>query len=133
MRPSRTFGTFFTLTGVMHFLAPDWYEAIVPPRMPAKRGFVYGSGIAEILGGVGVMFRATRRAASVVSMATVLAVFPANLYMATDPERFEKKVPGGRVTLYARLPLQVALMAWAHAAGRRLEAESPRGSFRSCG
>jgi uncharacterized membrane protein len=44
-------------------------------------------------------------------------VFPANLHMALQPERFEKGVPGGRTALYARLPVQVLFIAWAYTAG----------------
>jgi uncharacterized membrane protein len=47
-----------------------------------------------------------------------VAVFPANLHMALNPDRY--KVPGGRVSLYARLPVQLLFIAWARAAGRKL-------------
>jgi uncharacterized membrane protein len=118
MRPASTFGPFFVAAGIMHFVAPDWYEAIIPPSMPAPRGLVYASGVAEIVSGAGVMVPSTRRPASALAIATLLAVFPANLYMAAHAENFEKKIPGGRWTLYARLPLQAALIAWAHRAGK---------------
>jgi hypothetical protein len=37
--------------------------------------------------------------------------------MALEPERFEKGVPGGRASLYGRLPVQLLFIAWAYAAG----------------
>jgi uncharacterized membrane protein len=115
-RAARSFGPFFIFAGVMHFVIPRTYEAIVPDRLPAKRALVYASGVAEIAGGLGVMHGPTRRAASLWSVATLLAVFPANVHMAVNPDRYG--VPGGRATLLARLPLQALAIAWARAAGR---------------
>jgi uncharacterized membrane protein len=116
-RASRTFGPFFIFAGVMHFLIPRTYEAIVPDALPAKRALVYVSGVAEIAGGAGVMSARTRRAASLWSVATLVAVFPANVHMALHPERY-RSIPGGRAALLARLPLQALAIAWAHAARR---------------
>ena len=116
---SRLFGPFFVLAGVMHFVIPGTYEAIVPDYLPAKRELVYASGVAEIAGGLGVMHARTRRAASWWSVATLVAVFPANLHMALNPDRY--RLPGGRVGLYARLPVQLVFIAWALAAGRKLQ------------
>lgn len=114
----RLFGPFFALAGVMHFVVPRAYAAIVPDWLPAdRRAVVYASGVAEIAGGLALLHPRTRRAGSRWSVATLLAVFPANVHMALHPERF--RVPGGRRALYARLPLQALLVAWAHAAGRR--------------
>ncbi|MEA2476779.1 MAG: hypothetical protein QOC87_978 [Actinomycetota bacterium] len=118
MERSSTFGPFFIAAGVMHFVAPAWYEAIIPPSMPSPRALVYASGVAEILSGVGVLIPSTRRRASALAVATLIAVYPANLYMAARADKFERKVPGGRWALYARLPLQGALIAWARAAGK---------------
>jgi uncharacterized membrane protein len=102
----------------MHFVKPDWYEAIVPPYLPASRPIVYASGVAEIAGGLGVMHARTRPAAALWSIATLIAVFPANVHMAIHPEAFEKRVPGGRRGLWARLPVQGLFVAWAWAARR---------------
>jgi uncharacterized membrane protein len=115
-RAARTFGGFFIFAGLMHFVIPRTYESIVPDGLPAKRPLVYASGVAEIAGGVGVLHPRTRQAASLWSVATLLAVFPANVHMALHPERYP--VPGGRVALLARLPLQALAIAWAHAARR---------------
>jgi uncharacterized membrane protein len=50
------------------------------------------------------------------SIATLLAVFPANIHMALHPDRFPM-IRGGRAVLIARLPLQAVFIAWARAAG----------------
>jgi uncharacterized membrane protein len=113
----RLFGPFFVFAGVMHFVKTRWYERIMPPYVPRHRELVYAAGVAEIAGGFATMHPSTRKAGSLWSIATLIAVFPANLHMALEPERFEQGVPGGRATLYARLPVQLLLIAWAYAAG----------------
>ncbi|HKG38230.1 MAG TPA: hypothetical protein VKB25_04510 [Conexibacter sp.] len=115
MRSARSFGRFFVFAGVMHFVIPRTYEAIVPDQLPARRALVYASGVAEIAGGLAVMHSRTRRFGSLFSIATLLAVFPANVHMALHPERYS--VPGGARSLYLRLPVQALFIAWARAAG----------------
>jgi uncharacterized membrane protein len=113
----RALGVFFIGAGVNHFVTPRPYEQIVPPRLQeeAKRVVVL-SGVAEILGGVGVLMAPTRRLSGLGLIALLAAVFPANLYMAREPERFPR-IP--RWALYARLPLQPLMMRWAWRASRR--------------
>ena len=114
---AKLFGPFFVFAGVMHFVIPRQYEAIMPEYLPAHKELVQASGVAEIAGGLGVMHPRTRRVASWWSIATLVAVFPANLHMALHPDKY-KQVP--RTALYLRLPVQLLFIAWAHAAGRKL-------------
>jgi uncharacterized membrane protein len=116
-RVRRLFGIVFTFTGALHFLRPRWYVAIMPDYLPAHRELVYASGVAEIAGGLGTLHPRTRRAGSWWSVATLIAVFPANVHMALHPERYSR-VPGGKRALYARLPVQALLIAWARSASR---------------
>lgn len=112
----RALAGFFIAAGVNHFLVPRPYRAIVPPRVQSQaKELVEISGVAEILGGVGVLIGPTRRAAGVGLIALLAAVFPANVYMARTPERFPR-IP--RWALYARLPLQPLMMWWAWRATR---------------
>ena len=107
---------FFISAGVNHFVMPKPYEAIVPAGLKDDAGrLVAISGAAEIAGGVGVLVPATRKLAGLGLIALLAAVFPANLYMARNPERF-KRIP--RWALYARLPLQPLMMRWAWQATR---------------
>ncbi len=110
-------GPVFVVAGALHFVRPRTYAAIVPDYLPAHRELVYASGVAEALGGAGLMHPRTRRAAGWWLVATLLAIFPANVWMAQHPERY--RVPGGRAALLARLPLQAAFVAWVRAAARR--------------
>jgi uncharacterized membrane protein len=110
-------GPFFLVAGALHFARPRIYEAIVPDYLPAHRAVVYASGAAEALGGAGLVHPATRRLAGRWLVATLVAIFPANVWMARHPERY--RVPGGRAALIARLPLQALLVAWVRAASLR--------------
>jgi uncharacterized membrane protein len=108
---------FFIASGVNHFVQRRFYEMIVPPSLQDRaKSVVDVSGVAEIAGGVGVLLPATRRLSGVALIALLAAVFPANLYMAREHERF-KKIP--RWALYARLTLQPMMMLWAWRATRR--------------
>ena len=120
MKPVTAFAAgLYTLAGVNHFVNPRFYEKIMPPWLPAHAELVAASGVAEIAGGVGLLPQRTRRAAGWFLIATLLAVFPANVHMALNPDEF-KDVPGGKNALYARLPVQL-LFIWLVVAAMRDE------------
>ena len=102
-------GAVFLAAGLLHFLRPEAYEAIMPAYLPAPRALVYASGAAEMAGGAGVLHPATARRAGWWLIATLVAVFPANVEMALHAERF-RAIP--EPLLWARLPLQALLVAW---------------------
>ena len=102
---------FFIGAGVGHFTMTDFFVSIVPSYLPAPLLLVYVSGICEIAGGIGVLLPATRRAAGLGLMALLIAVFPANLFMAMNPDQFVAQgVPYW--SLYARLPFQLVFLGW---------------------
>jgi uncharacterized membrane protein len=113
----RLSGPFFVFAGLMHFVIPRAYRRIMPPYVPAPAAMVAASGIAEIAGGTGLITARHRRAAGWGLIATLVAVFPANVHMALHPEQFPK-VPGGSRALWARLPFQGVFIAWVLAAMR---------------
>jgi uncharacterized membrane protein len=114
-RSQRLLGLFFIQAGANHFVMPRPYRRIVPPGMGDPSTVVALSGVAELAGGVGVLLERTRRPAGLWLIALLAAVFPANLHMARNPERFPR-IP--RWALYARLPLQPLIMWWAWRATR---------------
>jgi len=110
--PSRSrivLGAFFLAAGALHFVKPRPYESMMPDALPAHRELVYLSGVAEMAGGAGVLADRTLRPAGWWLIATMLAVFPANVNMAVEAERFER-IP--EPLLWARLPLQAAIVYW---------------------
>jgi uncharacterized membrane protein len=95
--------------GVLHFARPEPYERIVPGWLPAPRALVLVSGFFEIAGGLGLLYPPTRRLAAWGLVALLVAVFPANVNMAVHRIGFD----GPAWVLWARLPLQAVLVAWA--------------------
>jgi uncharacterized membrane protein len=121
MNRSRTaLAAFFGFAGTMHFVIPGSYEAMMPPSLPRHREAVVVSGIAEIVGAAAVLHPATRCLGRWWLLALLLAVFPANVHMAVNPEQIEgldlDKIP--RWALWARLPLQPLAMLWVWRATR---------------
>jgi uncharacterized membrane protein len=108
-RSPAALGGFFIFAGTMHFIRPREYRAIMPDYLPAHRELVQASGVAEIAGGMGVLSERTRTAAGWWLIATLLAVFPANLHMALNTDRFDRIPP---VALWLRLPFQAVFIAW---------------------
>ena len=103
---------FWLFAGAMHFVIPRQYQAIVPPAIARwKKEIVVVSGVAEIAGGVAILPEATRRGARWWLLATLLAVYPANIHMAVNSKDFPKIPPAA---LWARLPVQslFALLTW---------------------
>lgn len=76
---------------------------------------VYLSGLFEILGGVGVLIARTRSIAGWGLLALLIAVYPANIYMALTPEAFPD-IP--LFVLYFRLALQFLFFYWAYSITR---------------
>lgn len=111
-------GLFFMGAGAMHFIKSSSYEAIVPPSVPYPAEVVAVSGVAEIVGGAAVLVPRLRRWARWWLIALLIAVFPANVHMAINPEQIRGlSVP--QWLLWARLPLQGLLIVWVLAATRR--------------
>jgi uncharacterized membrane protein len=103
---------FFVSAGVTHFTRTDLFLAIVPHYLPAPLALVYVSGVFEILGGLGVLWPPSRRLAGFCLIALLLAVYPANVQMALETERWAAQgVEPWQ--LYLRLPLQFVAIAWA--------------------
>jgi len=100
---------FFVLAGASHFFRLNFYSGIIPPGFPSpKMLVVIISGVAEIAGGIGILIPSARRMAGWGLLALLVAVFPANIYMAAYPERFG--IPAW--ILWVRLPFQVVFFAW---------------------
>jgi len=122
MRLSRSLlAAFFAFTGAMHFLRPRFFEAIVPPAIEEqKKEVVAISGAAEVAGAALILAPASRRLGRWWLLALLLAVFPANVHMAVNPEQIKgldmRKFP--RWALWARLPLQPLAMIWVWRATR---------------
>jgi len=99
---------FFIIAGTLHFMNASFYLTIVPSILPYPLALVYLSGAFEILGGIGVLVPACRRAAGYGLIALLIAVFPANIKMFADHVHEGFSII--TVALFLRLPLQVVFI-----------------------
>lgn len=94
----------------MHFVSPGFFVGMVPRALPQPRALVYGTGVLEIAGGVGLLPERTRRAAGISLIALLALVWPANLQMLLDAQA--AGAPARQLLLlWLRLPMQLLPMA----------------------
>ncbi len=92
--------------------SPGSFVAIMPDYLPLHVELVYLSGVFEVALGLAVLFQPVRQRAGYGIIALLIAVFPANLNMALNPEPFLEQGMT-MLALYGRLPFQFIFMAWA--------------------
>ncbi len=103
--------------GVLHFVLPKPFMRIVPPMFGASRFWTYASGVAELVSGGLLLSTRTKHIGAWVSAATIVAVYPANIWMAMDagaPRTTEA------IVAWVRLPFQIPLVLWALSHRRRV-------------
>lgn len=98
----------FLVGGIAHFAFTETEMRIVPPWVPWARAAVLVSGVFELLGAAGLLWRGTRRWAGLGLFLLTSAVTPAHFYMLERPDLFAA-IPYWALVL--RLPVQVALLA----------------------
>ena len=105
------FAAFFVIAGVTHFTNREFFISIVPPYLPWPEMLVYVSGVVEIVLGVLLLVPSMMRIAAWGLIALLIAVFPANIHMAMNPQLY----PDTPYTaLLIRLPLQGVMVAIAY-------------------
>ena len=97
----------FFFGGVMHFVNPDFFVAIMPPYIGYHLEIVYISGVFEILGAIGILLASTRQWAGNGLILLTICVTPANIHMWMNPQLFPDVSP---VFLSLRLVVQVLLI-----------------------
>jgi uncharacterized membrane protein len=103
----------FAGSGIVHLARPQAFHALMPRVIPGRHhdNLIYLSGVAELICAVGLVRRTSW--ASAASVATLGAVFPANLQMALDSGSGRHTGPADqRALAWGRLPLQLP-MVWA--------------------
>src|SRR5215203_362288 len=102
-------GIAFIFTGASHFIIPEKFMEMMPSVLPAPLFLIYLSGVFEILGGIGLIISSTKQLAAIGLIVLLLAVFPANIYVAVNNVQL-----GGfmnyEVYQWLRLPMQFVLI-----------------------
>ena len=102
---------FFVVAGLNHFINPAFYLKIMPPFLPSHLLLVYLSGFFEMALGGMILISALRHIAAWGLIVLLIAIFPANIHMAINPQLYPEINP---VVLWLRLPLQAVFIAWAY-------------------
>ncbi len=102
-------GTLFTTAGVLHFLREPNFTKIIPSYVPLKKEITYITGIMEVMMGIYLCLKRPSVSAKKWINCFLLAVFPANVYMARKQLSLGDKQLS-QSALYGRLPLQFVLM-----------------------
>lgn len=97
----------FVAAGANHFINDAFYVKIMPPSLPAPLFLVRLSGFFEIALGILLLIPKFTRLAAFGLIALLIAVFPANIYMAANSNLFTEYSPAA---LYIRLPMQLVLI-----------------------
>ena len=112
------FGILYIFAGCLHFYMPDFYIKIMPPYLPWHLALVYISGVIEVLLGIGLLFKVTRKLSAWGIIALLIAVFPANIYLAFNDLPQEQLNTTPLIALWIRFPIQVLLIAIAYVQSR---------------
>ncbi|KQV76912.1 hypothetical protein ASC61_18960 [Aeromicrobium sp. Root344] len=108
----------FAVSGVLHFVTPRMYEAIVPKPLPRKRELVQVSGAAELALAGMLLHPRGRRLGGLGSAALLVAVLPANVQMSLDAARDSRRPWWFTLGTVLRLPLQLPMIRIAMKAAR---------------
>jgi len=116
---------FFLLAGFAHFTATDSFAAIVPPPLPFKPEIVQLTGAMELVFAIGLVVPRWRRVTGWLLSAYLLAVLPANIFMALEgmPLGAMQSPTALWFRVFLQLPL-IALVLWATGAWTRRSRKS---------
>ena len=100
---------FYVIVGIKHFIEPEYFLSIVPPYLPYHLELVYISGLFEILFGLFILFPKYRYYGAIGLILLLVAVFPANIYLAQSKEAQEAIGATQEIATW-RLPIQGVLI-----------------------
>ncbi len=109
LRPgARAVALAFLASGTVHLVRPSVFRPLVPPALPAKDELILVTGVAELACAIGLGRGA--RWAPAASVATLLAVWPGNWWMAIELQRQPTSPPMLRAAAWLRVPLQIPMI-----------------------
>ena len=107
-------GIGYIWVGVKHFIDTSFFIKIMPPSFPFHKESVYVSGFLEILFGIGIIIKKTRLYASWGIILLLIAVYPANIYLAFSENAQQAIGVSSFFASWVRLPIQFILIGLAY-------------------
>ena len=103
----------YTAAGINHFRVPEFYVAIIPHYIPHPQLMNTLAGIFEIIFGLGLAFKFTRKWAAWGIVLMLIAFTTVHISMVTDaPFKIDEKTVSPLLA-WLRLALQPVLIWWA--------------------
>ena len=112
--------TFYVIAGAYHFINPDFYKKIMPPWLPGHYFIIYFTGVCEIVFGLLLIPKQTRKPAAWCIIVLLVVVFPGNIQMMLN--YWHDQSPYLWLAIL-RLPLQLLLICWAYMFARNRKIE----------
>lgn len=106
---------FYINVGIKHFTDPSWFLYIIPPYLEfIGIELVYLSGFFEVMLGTLLIFKKTRKIAAYGLILLLIAVYPANIYLALNEGPQELIGISSFAASWIRLPIQFILIGLAY-------------------
>ena len=106
---------FYINTGIKHFIDTDWFLYIIPPYLDfIGLELVYISGVFEITLGLLLLFPKYRKISAYGIILLLIAVYPANIYLAFNKQPQELIGVSSFAASWIRLPIQFILIGIAY-------------------
>ena len=105
---------FYMGSGLNHFINSAWFVQIMPPYLPWHLELVYLSGFFEILLGALLLFKKTRFVAAWGLILLLVAVYPANIYLAFNQAPQQALGVTAFMASWIRLPIQFLFIGLAY-------------------
>ncbi len=107
------YALFYALAGCNHFLSTAAYYVIMPDWLPAPGFLIYFSGLLEIILGLSLLFKKSRKIAAVMIILMLIAFMPAHIYMIQKAPFMLGQIRVTQLIAWLRLPFQLLFIGWA--------------------
>ena len=103
----------YVFIGVKHFIDPQYFINITPPQIEYKSLSVYFTGALEIVGGLLILNKKTRKIGAYTLIFLLIIVFPANIYLYLS-ETPQHLLGISKTQALIRMPFQAPLILLAY-------------------
>ena len=103
----------YVFIGVKHFIDPQYFINITPPQIEYKSFAVYFTGVLEVLGGLLILNKKTRKTGAYMLIFLLIIVFPANIYLYLS-ETPQQLLGISKTQALTRIPFQAPLILIAY-------------------
>ncbi|WP_303317170.1 DoxX family protein [Flavivirga abyssicola] len=103
-------------TAIGHFAFTKGMSMMIPKFIPFKEGFVYLTGIFEILLALGLLIPKFKIVSGWTLIIFLLLMLPANIYASINNVNYQKGTFDGHgiTYLWFRIPLQIFFIIWTY-------------------